>query len=405
MLSVSGNTGRAPKPGDQRILVSRVKGEVRAVHYEQRSNRRGHAAEIASPNRSVAFDYIADVSRDVRLAEGRVPVAFADSNVVFRKGVELRRGFAYELAIPLSLLSLRTAGTVTGDIGVLLGNGTTTTRRLYWSDKNTAMLFDAPEESLLRPALWGELRIAPRSAEASSGQRPVSAVVATRGDRVDLMIDGRGGLDITSTHVGSGRPAATVNWSGKGTLTSRGIGRGGYIIFRHRAQQPLVPSPPLSKLAEPFTFKVVTPGRFKDGLYAAARPRMLKLSLDGAPCTTSAGMVGGALWSGQKTRQTATWEFHATDAETHQLTVMIGSAARSRLLLTSLPPQDERELLGEEESSPPRELVSFDGTEGMAVVQFNFTGSVHLTLEQPPYSNEDIKNRRAAANITAIFLD
>ena len=41
----------------------------------------------------------------------------------------------------------------------------------------------------------------------------------------------------------------------------------------------------------------------------------------------------------------------------------------------------------------------------MSIVQFNFTGAVRLTLEQAPYTEEDIKQNRPAANITAIFFD
>ena len=52
-----------------------------------------------------------------------------------------------------------------------------------------------------------------------------------------------------------------------------------------------------------------------------------------------------------------------------------------------------------------RELIAFDGSQGMSIVQFNFTGAVRLTLEQAPYTEEDIKQNRPAANITAIFFD
>ena len=52
-----------------------------------------------------------------------------------------------------------------------------------------------------------------------------------------------------------------------------------------------------------------------------------------------------------------------------------------------------------------RTLVEFDGSEGMSVVQFSFKGSVRLSLEQPAYTDEDIKNKRPPANITAIFVD
>ena len=82
MLSTTGNDTRSPKPGDQRILISKINGALRAIQYEQRSNRKGHPGEIASPNRTVEFDHIQDVSSKVQLAEGRATVPYYDTNVV-----------------------------------------------------------------------------------------------------------------------------------------------------------------------------------------------------------------------------------------------------------------------------------------------------------------------------------
>jgi hypothetical protein len=52
-----------------------------------------------------------------------------------------------------------------------------------------------------------------------------------------------------------------------------------------------------------------------------------------------------------------------------------------------------------------RTIVELDGSEGMSTVQFSFKGSGRLSLEQPAYKDEDIKNKRPPANITAIFVD
>ena len=71
MISTSGNDKRHPKSGDQRLLMSEINGKLRAVHYEQKSIRQGHASEIASPNRTVKFDYIADVSEHIQWAKGK----------------------------------------------------------------------------------------------------------------------------------------------------------------------------------------------------------------------------------------------------------------------------------------------------------------------------------------------
>ena len=53
------------------------------------------------------------------------------------------------------------------------------------------------------------------------------------------------------------------------------------------------------------------------------------------------------------------------------------------------------------------QLATFSGAEHdeMAVVQFSFQGSVRLTLEQPPFSEEEIQSKRHPANIAGMFLD
>ena len=360
---------------DQRLLISNVNGQLRAIHYEQHSDRPGHAAEIASPNRTVAFDYIADVSDHVQLAEGRCKQPYRDPNQVFRKPIMLRRGFAYEVAVPLDLLRLQPiAGQISGDIGVLLGNGNATIKRLYWSNKNTAMLFDAPEESLLKPALWGQLELVERA------PRTFAQSLQDRGDRVEVLTNGVGGLHIDST----ASPAAAIDWPGRGSLSNRAIGRGGTIIFRHRAEGPWDADEPLVTLTESFSFAVHQPGRYRDGLYAAAKPKDLVLSLDGQPCAGPRGLVGGSLWSKQPS---AAWDIAVADDAPHQLTILLGSGAKQSLHLAPLNAPETQ-----------RELVAFDGSQGMTVVQFTIYGSVRLTLKHPP-------DNSPPASITAIVLD
>lgn len=82
------------------------------------------------------------------------------------------------------------------------------------------------------------------------------------------------------------------------------------------------------------------------------------------------------------------------DDKTHQMTLILGNIAKEKLTLSPLDKPEQK-----------RELVSFDGDDGMGVVQFSFSGNVRLTLEQPPYTDEEYKANRIQANITAIFLD
>lgn len=389
MISTSGNNGNAPKPGDQRVLISKVNDSIRAVHYEQKSNRKGHPGEIASPNRTIKFDYIADVSDQVKLAEGKVKVPYKDPNQVFGKAMQMRMGTSYEVAIPLELIKLQaTEKKITGDIGVLLGNGTTTIKRLFWSNKNTAMLFDAPEESLLKPGLWGELELVKKEIKT------LSQTLQERGDKVEILSNGMGALDINSSKVGSGEAAAVIPWNGKGSISNRTVGRGGYIVFRHKAKGWFEDDEAHKNLADTFTFTPHNPGRFKDGLYAGARSKELQMSIDGENCAGPQRIFGGTLWSKQKKIQTASWDIKPADQKTHQLTLLLGSGAKEKFYIALLDKPENK-----------REIVSFDGTQGMSVVQFNFKGGVRLTMEQAPYTDEEIKKNRKPANITAIFVN
>jgi hypothetical protein len=305
----------------------------------------------------------------------------------------LRDGYACEAAVPLELLGLKsTPRKLTGDIGVLLGNGTATIKRLYWSNKNTTMLFDAPEESLLKPALWGELNLV--------AEKTFEETIRARGDKVDVLSHVMGILNIDSTKMKSGEPCASVSWSGKGQLSSRSVGRRGTIIFRHQAKEWWDSHKPLVNVTDPFAVTIGKPGRFEDGLYAGSTPRHLLMYLDGTNCAGPKGFLGGALWAGQKTTQSASWDFKVTDEKEHQMTILLGTGAKQNLLLSPLDAPNQK-----------RQLISFDSTQGLTVVQFTFTNSVRLTLEQPPYTEEDKKESRygrkgrTPANITAIFLD
>ncbi len=386
MLSTTGNAERQPKPGDQRILISQVNGKIRAIHYEQRSTREGHPGEIASPNRTVPFDYIADVSDRIRVAEGVAELPYQDPNVVFRSGVQYRKGTSLEVAIPLNLLALEDSlKSFTGDVGILLGNGTRTIKRLYWSNKNTAMLFDAPEESLLKPALWGGFDL------VEVIEQTFEQALQTRADKVEVLSNAVGKLDLDASAVAAGSPSAVIDWSGEGSIVNREIGRGGYIVFRHQASDWFHAVEPLQNLASGFTFSTHNPGRFPDGLHAGGRAKSLQMSIDGTSCGK---IYGGSLWGQKKETQSASWDLTATDGKTHQLTLLLGIGAKERLLLAPLDQPEDK-----------RELVSFDGSQGMSIVQFNFTGDVRLTLEQAAYTEDEIKKNRPPANITAIFLD
>ena len=301
----------------------------------------------------------------------------------------MRNGYAYEVAIPTSVLGLeQKPTTITGDIGVLLGNGTTTIKRLFWSNKNTVMLFDAPEESLLKPGLWGKLLLT-QHIEKSFNQS-----ILDRGDEVNVLSQGIGVLKIDSKKVKRSEPSAVIEWSGKGELLQRRIGRSGYIVFRHRAKGWFDNVPPLVNLNEGFDFTPHNPGRFKDGLYTGCRSKSLTMSIDKKDCSQPKKIFGGVLWAKQKKAQSASWDIVMPDNKTHQLTTLHSIGAVMKLTLAPLSNTDNK-----------RTVVDLDGSEGMSAIQFSFKGSVRLSLEQTGFTAEDIKNNRKPANITAIFVD
>ena len=121
-----------------RLLVTQVAGKTRATLY--RPNVPGTQTakvKFSSPNRTVEFDRVDDVSSQVTLA--------GDGNG------------GYELSVPLSLLELKAeiGTTVAGDVGILRGNGFQTLQRVYWRNKASGLVSDVPGEAEMTPRLWG----------------------------------------------------------------------------------------------------------------------------------------------------------------------------------------------------------------------------------------------------------
>lgn len=138
---------KAAVAGDQRLLITQVKGKTTAMLYEKVVKGAQQKFEFTSPVSSVRFAKVADVSADVKLAIGSEDA----KNNAFKYGL-------YEFSIPLSALHLnaKAGDTIRGDIGVLRGNGYETTQRIYWTNKATGLVSDLPSEADLRPSLWGK---------------------------------------------------------------------------------------------------------------------------------------------------------------------------------------------------------------------------------------------------------
>lgn len=130
---------KEPVPGDIRLLVTQVEGKPLALIY--RAVVPGAAAPDAvpfsSPSRTITFDRVDDISGQVEFAAGK------DGE--------------FEISVPLDLLQLKPAAgmTISGDIGILRGEGNVTTARVYWANKATGITADVPSEAMLTPSLWG----------------------------------------------------------------------------------------------------------------------------------------------------------------------------------------------------------------------------------------------------------
>jgi len=129
---------REPSRGDLRLLVARVGGRPKAVLFRPVAPDApdGRDVRYQSPIGRARFDEVADLT-------GSVALAGQDGD--------------FEFTVPLDALGLRPeAGTeVLGDLGLLRGDGTQTTRRVYWNNRDTGLVSDIPSEARLRPSNWG----------------------------------------------------------------------------------------------------------------------------------------------------------------------------------------------------------------------------------------------------------
>jgi hypothetical protein len=126
--------------GPVRLLVAQAKGQPIAMLYRLHATSGANPVAFSSPQRTIKFDRVDDVSSSVTLTSS---------------------GGNYEVSAPLSLLGMTaTPGvSLTGDIGILRGDGFQTLYRAYWSNKATGLTSDVPSEAELLPQLWGAFQI------------------------------------------------------------------------------------------------------------------------------------------------------------------------------------------------------------------------------------------------------
>ncbi|HRX54547.1 MAG TPA: hypothetical protein P5016_08550, partial [Verrucomicrobiales bacterium] len=122
---------------DQRLLVTLVKGQPRAVLYRAKVPGTRQPVAFGSPWRTINIDVVEDITAQVLFATNKTG--------------------NYEISVPLATLhwAPESKDTVRADIGVLRGSNGQTTQRVYWSNKATAITADVPSEAELTPKLWG----------------------------------------------------------------------------------------------------------------------------------------------------------------------------------------------------------------------------------------------------------
>ncbi|MGB2823613.1 MAG: hypothetical protein WBF17_21715 [Phycisphaerae bacterium] len=131
----------SPVAGDQRLLITQVKGRTRATLYRAKVPGTKDPVAFSSPWRTIHLDVVEDVSKHVTVAADKAGT--------------------FEISIPLAVLGWhpKPGRTYRADLGVLRGANGQTTQRVYWSNKATAITADVPSEAELTPKLWGKWRI------------------------------------------------------------------------------------------------------------------------------------------------------------------------------------------------------------------------------------------------------
>jgi hypothetical protein len=123
-----------------RVLVTKVQDQPKALLYRPTAagTKPADRVPFSSPQRTIYFDRVDDITSDLQFSEDK-------------KG-------SYLFSLPLAKLGLTTPK-FHGDLGILRGDGQSTTARVYWSNKATSITADVPSEAELQPKLWGRMAV------------------------------------------------------------------------------------------------------------------------------------------------------------------------------------------------------------------------------------------------------
>ena len=157
--------------GDLRLLMTMMNGKPIAVLYKPvvpgtPEDKQWHCV---SPVVHITFDHVAK-AEEVRIA------ARTDDN-----------SFTLEAAIPLKTMGLKITPNVrlSFDWGVLVSgkDGNEVLRRVYWSNRATSIVADAPSEAVLHPDLWGMIRFHAKDAKSLDVLDPMGTPDVDKGTK------------------------------------------------------------------------------------------------------------------------------------------------------------------------------------------------------------------------------
>jgi hypothetical protein len=137
-----------PVVGDIRVLLTRTKDGPTAVLYRYRVEGAQTPERFWSPTGETTVDSID------KLVDAHIEVKEVEGEYDLRAAIPWKELAGKEYSAPEKL-------TLRGDVGVLLSdpNGQVTVERIYWSNKDTAVVADVPSEIRLHPDKWFELQV------------------------------------------------------------------------------------------------------------------------------------------------------------------------------------------------------------------------------------------------------
>ena len=163
MLVADPVTEKAGKTsGALRLLTAKVDGAHQSILYRAVVQGEKRPASFSSPWRTIEFDQVMEVSKDVVFADGKGTVRCAIANAFGATQPNLRRDDLRDFRPALAAGVEGQAGDdVAGRSWRVDRQWYRHQQRVYWSNKATTVVVDVPTEALLSPELWGDWTLEP----------------------------------------------------------------------------------------------------------------------------------------------------------------------------------------------------------------------------------------------------